>query len=154
MLKKSADLLDVNIWLALAVEAHIHHGRAQAYWVNEAAPLVFFCRMTHLAFLRHLTNKTIMGENVLTPAEAWKIQKQFLSLPEVRMDSEPAGVDDRLEEFCKTGRISLNLWTDAYLAAFAHCGGYRLVTFDAGFSAFPGLDLLLLKMNTKGSSLT
>ena len=33
---------------------------------------------------------------------------------------------------------------DAYLAAFAMAGGYRLVTTDKGFKQFKGLDLLLI----------
>ena len=66
----SADLLDANVWLALAVEAHVHHGRALAYWEKESAPVSAFCRVTQLAFLRHLTNRTIMGAQVLSPAAA------------------------------------------------------------------------------------
>jgi predicted nucleic acid-binding protein len=33
---------------------------------------------------------------------------------------------------------------DAYLAAFALTGGYRMVTTDAAFKQFRGLDLRLL----------
>jgi predicted nucleic acid-binding protein len=33
---------------------------------------------------------------------------------------------------------------DAYLAAFAFAGGYRMVTTDAAFKQFRGLDLELL----------
>ena len=33
---------------------------------------------------------------------------------------------------------------DAYLAAFALAGGYRMVTTDAAFKQFRGLDLELL----------
>jgi predicted nucleic acid-binding protein len=33
---------------------------------------------------------------------------------------------------------------DAYLAAFAQTGGYQMVTTDAGFKQFGGLDLVLL----------
>jgi predicted nucleic acid-binding protein len=33
---------------------------------------------------------------------------------------------------------------DAYLAAFALTGGYRMVTTDAAFKQFGGLDLRLL----------
>ncbi|MGB5880800.1 MAG: hypothetical protein WBH85_12285, partial [Thermoanaerobaculia bacterium] len=33
---------------------------------------------------------------------------------------------------------------DAYLAAFALTGGYRMVTTDADFKQFSGLDLELL----------
>jgi predicted nucleic acid-binding protein len=33
---------------------------------------------------------------------------------------------------------------DAYLAAFAQAGGYKMVTFDKDFRQFNGLDLVLL----------
>lgn len=143
----SSDLLDVNVWLALAAEAHMHHERAERYWRDQAAATAVFCRITHLAFLRHLTNETIMGTYVLKPAQAWKKCGEFLALPEVRLVPEPAGLDQQLEEFCNLGRTSPNLWTDAYLAAFATCSGLRLVTFDSGFSRFSGLDLLVLDSN-------
>ena len=141
----STDLLDVNVWLALGVEAHAHHECAQKYWENAAAPITAFCRVTHLAFLRHLSNKSIMGDQVLTPSVAWKKGAEFLALPEVRCLTEPAGLDEQLGKFCALGRMSPNWWTDAYLASFARSAGLRLVTFDQGFSKFSGLDLLLLQ---------
>ena len=141
----STDLLDANVWLALAAGGHAHHDRAKAYWEREAAPVSAFCRLTQLAFLRHLTNKAIMGDQVLSPSAAWKKLHEFLALPEVRGLAEPAGLDERLGNFCNLGRTSPNLWTDAYLAAFAKCAGLRLVTFDYGFSRFQGLELLILK---------
>jgi uncharacterized protein len=132
------------VWLALAAEAHTHHGRAESYWENEAAPTAAFCRVTQLAFLRHLTNKTIMGDQVLTPSVAWRKSGEFLALPEVQFLTEPAGLDEQWGKFCGLGRTSPNLWTDAYLASFARCAGLRLVTFDHGFSRFSRLDLLIL----------
>jgi predicted nucleic acid-binding protein len=63
----------------------------------------------------------------------------------VRTLTEPAGLDVCLGAFCNLGRTTPNLWTDAYLAAFAKCAGLRLVTFDQGFSRFKGLELLTLK---------
>jgi len=149
-LPNSTDLLDANVWLSLAVEAHVHHARARAYWENEAAPACAFCRVTQLAFLRHLTNRTIMGEQVLAPPAAWKRRGEFLALPEVQCLSEPAGLDEQLGRFCGLGRTSPNLWTDAYLAAFAKCAGLRLVTFDHAFSRFEGLELLTLKPEAEG----
>jgi uncharacterized protein len=144
-LPSSTDLLDANVWLALAAEAHVHHGRAKAYWEEEPAPVSAFCRVTQLAFLRHLTNTAIMGDLVLSPSAAWKKLQEFLALPEVTCLAEPAGLDERLADFSTLGRTSPNLWTDAYLAAFAKCAGLRLVTFDRGFSRFKGLELLILK---------
>jgi predicted nucleic acid-binding protein len=58
ILPSSADLLDANVWLALAAEAHVHHETATHYWEAAAAPTVAFCRITQMAFLRLLTNKT------------------------------------------------------------------------------------------------
>lgn len=68
----TTDLLDANLWLALAHEAHTHHDRAERYWEMEALPNAAFCRVTQMALLRHLTNPTIMSEEVLTPTEAWQ----------------------------------------------------------------------------------
>jgi uncharacterized protein len=144
-LPSSTDLLDPNVWLALAAEAHVHHGRAQLYWAKEAAPRTAFCRVTQLAFLRHLTNQTIMSDQVLTPLAAWKKHGEFLALPEVQFLSEPASLEEWLRKYSDLGRMSPNLWPDAYLAAFAKSAGLRLVTFDRGFSKFRGLDLLLLQ---------
>jgi hypothetical protein len=39
---------------------------------------------------------------------------------------------------------SPKLWMDAYLAAFARAAGYTLVTTDAAFRQFEGVDILLL----------
>jgi predicted nucleic acid-binding protein len=80
-LPSSTDLLDANVWLALAAEAHAHHAPAKAYWEKEGAPEIAFCRLTQLAFLRHLTNKTIMGDQMLSPANAWKKLQEFQALP-------------------------------------------------------------------------
>ncbi len=140
----SGDLLDANVWLALTAEAHVHHERAKSYWEQEAAPIAAFCRVTQLAFLRLLTNRTVMGTHVLSPAAAWATSTDFLSLPEVELVTEPAGLDHAWERFATAGRSSPNLWTDAYLAAFAVSAGMRLVTFDKAFSRFPGLHFLML----------
>ena len=55
-----------------------------------------------------------------------------------------------------TDLLDANLWLalahDAYLAAFAKCAGFRLVTFDQGFTRFPGLDTLLLTPDAPAST--
>jgi len=136
--------LDANVWLALTAEAHSHHARAKAYWEGNALPVAAFCRVTHMAFLRLLTNKSVMGSHVLTPPAAWKKMGEFLALPEVEFFAEPHGLEELWSQFSNTDRSSPNLWTNAYLAAFAACAGLRLVTFDKGFSKFSGLDPFIL----------
>jgi hypothetical protein len=136
--------LDANVWLALAVEAHTHHRRARAYWEQEAAPVAAFCRVTQMAFLRLLTNPSVMGGQVLSPLAAWAKTTDFLRLPEVELFDEPLGLDDAWARLATSGRFSPNLWTDAYLAAFSIRAGLRLVSFDKGFSRFEGLSPLTL----------
>ena len=86
-----------------------------------------------------------MGAQVLRPVEAWQACSNFLALREVNQMPEPAALNDQLGRYCDLGRTSPNLWTDAYLAAFANCAALRLVTFDTGFSKFNGLNVLVLE---------
>jgi toxin-antitoxin system PIN domain toxin len=125
-------------------ERHPHHTRAKRYWNREAAPSSAVCRITQMAFLRLVTNKIIMGEEILTPSDARTKCSDFLALPEVSFLAEPAGLEEQWWTFSELGRTSPNLWTDAYLAAFTKCAGLRFVTFDRGFTRFPDLDILLL----------
>ena len=48
------------------------------------------------------------------------------------------------KKFAVRETASPKLWMDAYLAAFALAGRYRIVTTDAGFRQFQGIDLLVL----------
>ncbi|MGD9892847.1 MAG: hypothetical protein AB7R89_06445 [Dehalococcoidia bacterium] len=57
---------------------------------------------------------------------------------------EPAGLERRWKQFAVRETASPKLWMDTYLAAFARTGGYRLVTTDAAFNQFVGLDRVLL----------
>ena len=49
------------------------------------------------------------------------------------------------KDLAARGTASPKLWMDAYLAAFALAGEYRLVTTDAAYRQFKGLDLLVLE---------
>lgn len=60
-------------------------------------------------------------------------------------NEEPAGLERRWQELALRETASPKLWMDAYLAAFALAGGYRLVTTDRAFRQFTGLDLILLE---------
>jgi hypothetical protein len=140
-----ADLLDVSVWLPLSAEGHVHHRQAREYWSVESAEQIAFCHVTMLALLRHLGNRRIMGPDVQTTGQAWKIYQRWRDLPEVVYAPEPDGVEQQLAEWSDTLKLGSGQWTDAYLAAFAAAGGHRLVAFDADFKRFPGLDLLHLR---------
>ncbi len=57
---------------------------------------------------------------------------------------EPDGLDEPLKKFVTPCAATPNLWTDAYLAAFANAAELKLVSFDRGFLKFPGPAFLLL----------
>lgn len=139
------DLPDVNVWLAFSVADHPHHQRARRYWYEESGDELVFCRVTALGFLRLATNATVMGGQPLTVSQAWQAYSSFRRLPEVALAAEPEGCEECLEEWILENTLTPRQWTDAYLAAFAKAGGFRLVSFDGDFTSFDGLDLLRLE---------
>mgnify|MGYP002129610921 CR=1 FL=1 len=78
------------------------------------------------------------------PLLAEVFYRQFLALPVVCWLPEPAGTDAHFESLTKGNGFIHRLWTDAYLAAFAQANPCRLVSFDADFNRFAGLDFLHL----------
>ena len=141
-----SELLDVNVWLALEVEAHVHHAAAVEWFASRDESSCAFCRVTQMAFLRHLTNKAIMRSEVLTPAEAWQAYRETLGVPGIAWLAEPAGFEDGWEKASQRSGASGSWWTDAYLAAFAMLHDARLVTFDRDFRRHEadGLRVLVL----------
>ena len=139
----TADLLDVNVWLALAVEGHPQHKAALKAWSQLTRPS--FCRLTQLGLLRLLCNPLVMGGAVLEPAAAWEAYEQLTHGGAAEFVDEPAGLDARLKCFANGAKAARDFWTDAYLAAFARCAGLRLVSFDSGFTRYKELAFLILQ---------
>jgi toxin-antitoxin system PIN domain toxin len=143
------DLCDSNVWLALALSKHAHHAAARR-WL-EAVPdtgSVLFCRATQQTLLRLLTNASVLspyGNPPLTNRQAWDAYEAFLADDRIAFrPEEPAGLEAHWRRFAVRGSASPKIWMDAHLAAFALAGGYRMVTTDAAFRQFRGLDLYLL----------
>ena len=142
-------LCDVSVWLALALSGHFHHVAARDWLETLVEPAaVVFCRATQQAFLRLLTNAAVLapyGNPPLTNAQAWRAYEALLNDDRIVLQAqEPAGLDRRWQEWATRETASPKLWMDAYLAAFALTGGYQLVTTDAAFQQFGGLDLVLI----------
>lgn len=137
------DLLDVNVWLALAIEEHPHHEAALAYWSDAAATSRFFCRTSAMSLVRLLMHPKLMAGRALSMARAWTAYRGFAALPGVAMLTEPDGLDDDLGALVQS-RLPARLFTDAYFAVFARRAGVRLVTFDKDFARFEALPMLRL----------
>ncbi|WAC20382.1 PIN domain-containing protein [Luteolibacter sp. SL250] len=141
LMVSTIDLPDVNVWLALADSDHAFHRPARAYWGGLRPEGLAFCRVTMMGFLRLVTHPKVMAGRPYTRTEAWEIYRTFRALPEVTFLKEPDDVEIHFESL----EFSQRLWTDAYLAAFALSGNHRIVSFDADFQQFSGLELLLLE---------
>ena len=123
---------DVNVWLALTYEGHIHHGAARS-WLSEVGPdsRLFFCRVTQLSLLRLLTTEAVMGkEEVLNQKKAWHVYDRWIKDQRITLLQEPAGLDRSFRRLSRSLQPSPKDWADSYLAAFALSADLTLVTFD------------------------
>lgn len=143
-------LCDVNVWLALALSAHTNHRTARAWLDSIDSPRsIVFCRSTQQSFLRLLTNAAVLapyGNPPLTNADAWDAYGAFLADDRIVFhEGEPDGLERLWQGFALRPSASPKLWMDAYLAAFAIAGGYQMVTTDAAFHQFEGVDVVVLR---------
>jgi hypothetical protein len=71
-------LPDVNIWIALTSNRHVHHSLATQWLQGIENNQIAFCRISELSFLCLLTNAHVMGKDVLSPVEAWLVYDEWL----------------------------------------------------------------------------
>jgi len=93
--------------------------------------------MTQQGLLPLATNSRLMGEHVLTLAEAWVLYDRITVDSRVLLSPEPAGLEVEWRRLTQAKRPSTHVWNDAYLAAFAITGGLEIVTFDASMAPRP-----------------
>ncbi len=143
------DLCDSNVWLALALSRHVHHAAAREWFEAIRDPRsVLFCRATQQTFLRLLTNASVFGpygNPPLTNRQAWEAYQSLLADDRIAFRSEePGGLEAQWRRFAVRETATPKVWMDAYLAAFALTAGCRMVTTDAAFKQFGGLDLEII----------
>ncbi len=129
-------LPDVNVWIALAVIEHEQHEPAIRWFESTAGADLAFCRVTQMGFLRLLTNTHVMKGDQLTQKGAWSRLDAVYREVRPLFAAEPELLERTWRGLSSTPGSGVNLWTDAYLAAFAQVTGYVFVTFDRGVSRF------------------
>jgi uncharacterized protein len=137
---------DINVWIALTMERHVHHVRAAAWFGSiGGSGRLFFCRFTQLGMLRLLTLEAVMGQNeVMAQAEAWKTYDRWLQDERIGFLDEPPETEAAFRGLTQSGQAAPKDWADSYLAAFALAAQLTLVTFDQAFSS-KAKQLVLLK---------
>ena len=134
-------LPDINVWLALTAERHLHHGSARD-WFEAMDGTALFCRVTQMGLLRLLCNPKVLEDDVLTATEAWDLYRALRTNPRVEFSIEPAGIEGTWERMTRDRSLGPATWTDLYLAAFAELRQARVVSFDRSFAGIRGAVVL------------
>ena len=133
---------DVNVWIALVWDGHVH-SEAALRWFTSSQGSLYFCRHTQLGLLRLLTTSAMMGADTKSSDEAWQLWDQIWADPRIAFHAEPEGLDPDLRRFSSSPRPSSKVWADAYLLAFAKSADLRLVTLDRALANRSANALLL-----------
>lgn len=122
-------LLDVGVWLAAAWGRHVH-SRLAADWLDRQEDNLALCRVTQMSLLRLLSNPAVMGQDVVSRSEAWRVIDLIRADERVLWAEEPAQLEAVWRAISARDENSHKLWTDDYLAAFAQAGNATLATLD------------------------
>jgi len=87
-------LPDINVWIALASDRHVHHEEAKKWFAEIEPGGAAFCRVTQMGCLRLITNRHVMGADVVTQKEAWQVYQNLSKDQRVTFLHEPSGIED------------------------------------------------------------
>jgi uncharacterized protein len=110
-------LPDVNIWIALAAECHVHHAPARNWFTAQPDASVAFCRITQMGLLRLLTNSDVMGRAPWTILQAWEAFEQLRADRRSVFATEPDRIESVWRQLMTQAGVGPSSWTDACLAA-------------------------------------
>jgi toxin-antitoxin system PIN domain toxin len=130
-------LPDLNVWLALSWANHMHSAAAWTWFSQQADNRFFFCRFTQVGLLRLLGTSAVMGEDVLTIGEAWKVYDRWLEDSRIGIQQELFEIDVAFRAASRPfSRLSSpKALGDCYLLAASQVANATLVTFDRGLAS-------------------
>jgi toxin-antitoxin system PIN domain toxin len=130
-------LPDLNVWLALSWANHMHSGAAWTWFSQREDDRFFFCRLTQLGLLRLLATSAVMGKDVRTIGEAWKVYDRWLEDSRVGIRQESVELDGAFRAATRSvSRLSSpKALGDCYLLAVGQVADATLVTFDRGLAS-------------------
>ena len=117
------------MWLAAIWGRHVHH-EAAANWLDRQEEDLALCRVTQMSLLRLISNPAVMGEDVFSRGDAWRVIDQLRADERVLWAEEPVQLEAVWRAISAGNQTSHKLWTDDYLAAFAQAAGATLATLD------------------------
>jgi predicted nucleic acid-binding protein len=79
-----------------------------------------------MGFLRLATNPKVLPGYTLSMTDAWTVYERIFSDERVVFAEEAANIEVVWKRFTQQTTFSTNVWTDAYLAAFAQTAVFPL----------------------------
>ena len=147
MPKSKICLPDINVWIALASDRHLHHSPAKEWFLSLERGSAAFCRVTQMGFLRLISNPKVMAEDTVSRRDAWRIYERLSRDHRVFFSPEQPELEKAWKRYSLSVLSGPNLWTGGYLAAFAKVRSWRLVSFDKDFRRLKasGFEATILK---------
>lgn len=97
-----------------------------------------------MAFLRLITNATIMGDDVRNQEQAWADYDGIVNADDrISLIDEPRHIERIFRTASRESVPATKTWTDLYLIAFAEASSLSLVTFDKALATRAPTSLLL-----------
>jgi len=125
------------VWLALSWANHLHSDAAWSWFYRQGDNGFFFCRFTQVGLLRLLTTSAVMGKDLQTIGEAWKVYDRWLEDSRVEVWHEPPELDTAFRAATRrVSRLSSSkALGDCYLLAVSQVARATLVTFDRALAS-------------------
>ena len=137
-------LPDVNVWLAVASRRHSNAQAANQWLAGVERETIAFCRVTQMGLLRLLTNSKVMGVDLISRPEAWRVYDQIRQDRRMAFFGEPTSLEEGWRSITQSASAVPGDWTDAYLVAFAKARDFTLVTFDQALGTAPASNVIVL----------
>jgi predicted nucleic acid-binding protein len=115
----------------------MHSDAAWAWFSRQEDNRFFFCRFTQLGLLRLLATSAVMGKDVRTIGETWKVYDRWLEDSRVSIRPEAFELDAAFRAATRSvSRLSSpKALGDCYLRAVSQVTDTTLVTFDRGLAS-------------------
>ena len=126
---------DINVWLAVLLEDHVHRSAARHWWEQDCSDVLAFVRFTQIGVLRLLTTAAAMNGRPLSMVEAWAAYDCLFADERVAFVGEPTGLEQTFRQISQASQASPKLWADALLVGFAQQCGAEIVTFDQALAS-------------------
>ena len=125
------------MWLALSWASHVHSDAAWTWFSRETGGRFFFCPLTQVGLLRLLATSAVMGEDVLTIGQAWRVYDRWLEDSRIGIQHDLFGIDAAFRAASRpvSRSSSPKALGDCYLLAVAQVANATLVTFDRALAS-------------------